>query len=95
MTFGTMTLPRTHDVLPPDGSESGFCYLPQKGMAHFILRTGQVSRAVRHQTVEQIGHIILERGEMWRTDDDHEEISTLAAGTFLTIPPGTTFQFRS
>ena len=32
---------------------------------------------------------------MWRSDGAREEITTLAPGSCLTIPVGTTFQFRS
>ena len=73
---------------------SDFCYLPQEGMAHFLLRTGQVSRAVRHKTVEQIWYIISERGEMLRANEGHGDVSYISAGTCLTILLGIIFQFR-
>jgi mannose-6-phosphate isomerase-like protein (cupin superfamily) len=95
-TFSTMTLPLTHDVLAPDGSEVRVLLSLSNGsMAHFLLPAGQVSRAVRHRTVEEISYIIFGQGEMWRSDTEHEEISTLVAGTCLTILAGISFQFRT
>jgi mannose-6-phosphate isomerase-like protein (cupin superfamily) len=64
-------------------------------MAHFLLPAGQVSLAVRHRTVEEIWYILSGTGEMWQSRDGDSEISPLAPGTCLTIPAGTTFQFRS
>ena len=96
MTFATMMLPLAHDALAPDGSEVRVLLSQSSGsMAHFLLPAGQVSRAVRHRTVEEIWYIIFGQGQMWRSDNDHEEISTLAAGTCLTIPVGISFQFRT
>jgi mannose-6-phosphate isomerase-like protein (cupin superfamily) len=94
MTFVTMTLPLTHDVLGPDGSEVRILLSAAGGsMAHFLLRTGQVSRAVWHKTVEQIWYIISGHGEMWRANEGHGDVSHISAGTCVTIPAGTIFQF--
>jgi mannose-6-phosphate isomerase-like protein (cupin superfamily) len=92
----TMTLPRLHDVLAPDGSEVRILLsLAGGSMAHFLLQPGQVSRAVRHRTVEEIWYILSGQGQMWRSHDGQETISPLTPGTCLTIPVGTAFQFRS
>jgi mannose-6-phosphate isomerase-like protein (cupin superfamily) len=92
----TMTLPSAHDVLAPDGSEVRVLLsLGGGSMAHFRLPTGQVSRAVRHRTVEEIWYILSGSGEMWRSAGGHDETVPLASGTCLTIPAGTVFQFRS
>lgn len=54
-TGSTMTLPRDFDVLAPDGSEVRILLALAGGsMSHFLLPPGQVSRAVRHRTVEEI-----------------------------------------
>src|SRR5271165_5959763 len=54
-TFATMTLPDGHDAIAPDGSEVRVLLSLKGGsMAHFRLPAGQVSRAVRHRTVEEI-----------------------------------------
>jgi len=47
-----------------------------------------------HRTVEEIWFVVSGRGEMWRKQGTHEEIVAVEAGTCLTIPRGTHFQFR-
>jgi mannose-6-phosphate isomerase-like protein (cupin superfamily) len=91
-----MTLPSTCDVLAPDGSEVRILLSLARGsMAHFLLPPGQVSKAVRHRTVEEIWYVLSGEGEMWRSVNDHEDVAPLSPGTCLTIPIGTVFQFRS
>jgi mannose-6-phosphate isomerase-like protein (cupin superfamily) len=97
MTTGaTKTLPRNHDVLAPDGSEVRILLAMAGGsMAHFRLPAGEVSRAVRHRTVEEIWYVLSGRGEMWRSSGNEAAITTLAPGVCLTIPVGVAFQFRA
>jgi mannose-6-phosphate isomerase-like protein (cupin superfamily) len=95
-TGSVMTLPPDVDVLAPDGSEVRLLLSLSRGsMAHFLLPSGQVSRAVRHRTVEEIWYILSGHGEMWRAAGDQQEIIALAHGLCLTIPVGVGFQFRS
>jgi len=95
-TFATMTLPDGHDAIAPDGSEVRVLLSLKGGsMAHFRLPAGQVSRAVRHRTVEEIWFVLSGRGEMWRSAGGQDQITVLAPGTSLTIEAGTCFQFRS
>ncbi len=95
-TFPAMTLPDGHDVIAPDGSEVRILLALRGGsMAHFRLAAGQVSRAVRHRTVEEIWFILSGHGEMWRCAGAEETITALAPGTCLAIEPGTRFQFRA
>jgi mannose-6-phosphate isomerase-like protein (cupin superfamily) len=95
-TGSVMTLPSDVDVLAPDGSEVRVLLSLSRGsMAHFRLPSGQVSRAVRHLTVEEIWYILSGRGEMWRSVGDQQEIIALAPSVCLTIPSGLGFQFRS
>ena len=94
--FATKELPAAYDVLAPDGSEVRILLALTGGsMAHFCLPAGQVSRAIRHVTVEEIWYVLGGRGEMWRAQDGRAEIVPVAAGTCLTIPLGTAFQFRA
>ncbi len=88
----TMILPADSDVLAPDGSQVRILLALTGGsMAHFTLPPGQVSRAVRHRSVEEIWYVLSGRGEMWRSDSG---TVPLAAGTCLTIKLGVAFQFR-
>ncbi len=64
-------------------------------MAHFELGAGRVSRPVAHRHVEEIWYILRGHGEMWRRQGDNQQIVPLAAGTCLSIPAGTHFQFRA
>ena len=94
--FATLTLPDRPDVTAPDGSDVRILPgLAGGGMAHFELAPGKVSKAIRHRTVEEIWYIVRGVGQMWRRQDGREEITDLSAGTCLTIPLGTHFQFRS
>lgn len=97
MTTGsTMALPHVHDVLAPDGSEVRILLSAAGGsMAHFLLPAGQISKAVRHRTVEELWYVLSGSGEMWRSVDGLSgDIVPLSAGVSLTIPIGVSFQFR-
>ena len=91
-----IALPRDYDVLAPDGSEVRILLSLQRGgMAHFRLHPGQVSQAVRHRTVEEIWYVLSGSGEMWRSHNGDEDTTLLSPGICVTIPLGTSFQFRS
>jgi mannose-6-phosphate isomerase-like protein (cupin superfamily) len=95
-TGSAMTLPRDLDVRAPDGSELRVLLsLASGSMAHFLLPAGQISRAVRHRTVEEIWYVLSGHGEMWRSTGGQEEVVALAPGLCLTIPVGVGFQFRA
>ncbi len=64
-------------------------------MAHFQLAPGRTSKAVTHRTVAEIWLFLSGRGEMWRKQDDREEIVAVESGVCITIPLGTHFQFRT
>ncbi len=92
----TRRLPDAADTLAPDGAEVRIlCSLAGGSAAHFRLAPGAVSRAGRHRTVEEIWYILEGRGEMWRRMGAQEDVVTLTPGLCLTIPLGTSFQFRS
>ena len=96
MPFSTKLLPTPYDLLAPDGSEVRLLLgLNGGGMAHFQLPAGQISRAVRHRTVEEIWYILEGKGEIWRSVGGTEVVSPLFPGVCLTIPVGTAFQFRA
>jgi mannose-6-phosphate isomerase-like protein (cupin superfamily) len=94
--FRTKRLPSVRDSIAPDGSDVRLLLgLEGGGMAHFELLTGRTSIAVKHRTVDEIWFFLSGSGEMWRKQEQHDEIVLVEAGTCLTIPLGTHFQFRS
>ena len=94
--FPSMMLPESCNVIAPDGSEVRILLAAKGGsMAHFRLAAGQVSRAVRHRTVDEIWFILSGRGEMWRSAGGQDDVAALVPGACLTIEAGTRFQFRA
>ena len=94
--FETKRLSRHPDAVAPDGSHVRLLLALRGGsVAHFELGPGQTSIAVAHRTVEEIWYFVSGRGEMWRQSNDAEEVVPVDAGTCITIPVGTRFQFRT
>lgn len=95
-SFETMRVPPAPTDTAPDGTDVRPLLALQGGsFAHFELAPGRVSRAVTHRTVEETWFFLGGRGEMWRKQEDREEIVAAEPGVCLTIPLGTRFQFRS
>jgi mannose-6-phosphate isomerase-like protein (cupin superfamily) len=94
--FATRSLGARPDALAPDGAEVRLlCALAGGSMAHFRLAAGTCSQAVVHRTVEELWFVVAGEGEMWRSRDGVEEIVALRPGLSLSIPLGTSFQFRA
>lgn len=96
MKFETIVLPTEYSHIAPDGSEIRL--LPTMiggGLAHCKLPVDGVSEAVYHQTVEEIWYFIEGKGQIWRKQDELEEITDVYPGLSLTIPIATRFQFRN
>jgi mannose-6-phosphate isomerase-like protein (cupin superfamily) len=94
--FQTKRLPAHPDAVAPDGSDVRVLLQARGGgVAHFELAAGQTSAAVRHRTVEEIWYFLRGQGEMWRKSGDGEQIVPVSAGVCVTIPLGTSFQFRA
>ena len=64
-------------------------------MAHGTLAAGATSIPVCHRTVEEIWYVLHGEADLWRRQGDREEIVRLRAGVCVTIPLGTSFQFRT
>jgi mannose-6-phosphate isomerase-like protein (cupin superfamily) len=64
-------------------------------MVHCALRPGQVTRAVRHRTVEEVWFCVSGTGQLWLKSAEAEEVVDLEAGVALSIPLGAAFQFRA
>ena len=95
MRFETRRIASAPDAIAPDGSEVRvLCQLSRGGLAVFSLPPRTVSKAVAHNTVEEIWYVLSGWGRMWRKLGDDEGIVELAPGVSLTIPTGTHFQFR-
>ncbi|HLZ27007.1 MAG TPA: cupin domain-containing protein [Chloroflexota bacterium] len=96
MTWQTRRLAAAHDVLAPDGSEIRVLVQVAGGsMVHCTLPPGQVTRAVRHRTVEELWFCVAGRGQVWRRAAATDEIVNLEPGVALSIPLGVAFQFRA
>ena len=94
--FDTRVLPAEPRVAAPDGSlVRELLSLRSGSAAHFELAPGAVSRAGRHRTVDEIWYVLAGHSEMWRRDGRREEVVPLDPGLCLTIPAGTSFQFRT
>ncbi|MEU8546176.1 cupin domain-containing protein [Streptomyces roseoverticillatus] len=95
--FETSRIADAVEVTAPDGATvRPLCSLPgTASSAQFALAPRQVSKAVSHVSVEEIWFITTGSGEMWRRQYGREEITVLEPGVCLTIPLGTTFQFRA
>ena len=94
--FDTMPLPGGRDAVAPDGSDVRvLLQLGRGSMAHFELGAGRVSRSVAHHSVDEIWYILHGYGQMWRRQDQRQEIVSLSTGICVSIPAGTHFQFRA
>jgi mannose-6-phosphate isomerase-like protein (cupin superfamily) len=94
--FETRRLPPQRDAVAPDGSDVRVLLSLSGGsLAHFALAPNQTSKAVTHRTVEEIWFFLSGRGQMWRKEDGESSVVDVSAGTCVTIPLGTQFQFRS
>jgi mannose-6-phosphate isomerase-like protein (cupin superfamily) len=93
--FKTKRLPATPDEVAPDGSEVRVLLGLRAGlMGHYTLPPRETSTAIANRTIEEIWFFLSGRGEMWRKQNQREEIVTVETGTSVTIPLGTHFQFR-
>jgi mannose-6-phosphate isomerase-like protein (cupin superfamily) len=94
--FETARLGPDPDATAPDGSAVRILLAAAgASTAHFELGPGEVSVAVRHRTVEEIWFFVAGRGRFWRRLGDEEATVGVEAGTCVTIPCGTAFQFRA
>ena len=94
--FAATRLPLDPDAIAPDGSHVRVLLgLGGGSLAHFELPSGQTSAAVAHRTVEEIWFFLRGRGQMWRRLGAEEEVTEVGAGTCVTLPVGTHFQFRA
>ena len=92
----TTLLRANRDAIAPDGSDVRILlHVSRGGMAHFEIGPGETSVAVEHRTLEEIWFFLRGRGQMWRKSRDSEDVVDVAADVCISIPAGTSFQFRS
>jgi mannose-6-phosphate isomerase-like protein (cupin superfamily) len=90
------------DTIAPDGSEVRFLLAGPHGasrasLVEITIRAGQVSRPVRHRTVEEAWYVLEGHGRVWRQAPGagSETIAEVGPGDTLSIPLGWAFQFAS
>jgi mannose-6-phosphate isomerase-like protein (cupin superfamily) len=92
----TMMLKPAVDTLAPDGSEIRLLPTMKGGsLCHCTLPAGQTSSPVIHRRVEEIWYVLSGDGEVWRSNAEAEATVRVCAGSSLSIPPRTSFQFRN
>lgn len=95
-TFTTRQLVEALPESAPDGSDvRPLVRVAGASVAHFTLAAGQVSKPVRHRTIEEIWYVLSGTGALWRQQPMGDSIVPLAPGTCVIIPPETDFQFRA
>lgn len=91
-------------IMAPDGSEVRVLLTKEHGatrcsMVEVNLAPGEISRPVRHRTVEEAWYVVEGSGEVWRCPPDRAIESTfpvkVSPGHALIIPTGWAFQFRA
>jgi mannose-6-phosphate isomerase-like protein (cupin superfamily) len=94
--FDRRGLPAQPDAVAPDGSHVRILgRLGRGSAAHFALAPGTTSIAVVHRRVDEIWYFLSGRGEMWRRNAAQEAIVPVGPDVCITIPAGTSFQFRA
>jgi len=94
----------TPDVIAPDGSEIRLLATSEHGatkssLVEVTLESGQVTRPVRHRTVEEVWYVLEGDGKVWRCPPDAEptftQVIDVSPGHSLVIPTGWSFQFST
>ena len=90
------------DTIAPDGSEVRFLLAAPNGVTRasvveITIQAGQVSRPVRHRTVEEAWYVLEGRGQVWRRAPgaDSGSVHSVGPGDTLAIPLGWAFQFAA
>ena len=92
----TKCLATSYDYLAPDSSQIRLLLeVKRGGLAHCSLPPCAVSKAVKHKTVDEIWFFLSGVGEVWRSYACQEKTEGVKSGTSITIPVGTSFQFRN
>lgn len=91
----TRPFPDSPDDRSPAGAEIRYLMEgPTGNMIHSTVPPGQVNRATVHATVSEFWYVVSGVGEIWRRDENQEQVTTLEPGVSIDIPIGTAFQYR-
>jgi mannose-6-phosphate isomerase-like protein (cupin superfamily) len=91
-----MQVPAKVDYTAPDGSMIRMLLQGKHGgMCHCTLPAGKASEPVYHPRVEEIWYFLSGHGQVWRKQDEQDEVVEVYPNLCLTIPVGTQFQFRA
>ncbi|MBC8280366.1 MAG: cupin domain-containing protein [Chloroflexi bacterium] len=94
----------TPDTTAPDGSEIRLLVTDTEGatkssLVEVTLAPGEVTRPVKHRTVDEIWYVLEGNGKVWRcpTDAAPETVAAvpISPGDALVIPTGWSFQFSA
>ncbi|MHA7772455.1 cupin domain-containing protein [Roseibium sp. M-1] len=89
-------LPEEAEAKSPAGADISFLMDgPTGNMIHALVPAGQINRATRHGTVHEFWYVLEGRGQIWRSLDGAEAMTTLEPGVAIDIPAGTAFQYRN
>jgi mannose-6-phosphate isomerase-like protein (cupin superfamily) len=87
------------DAIAPDGSEIYFRVVDgaRASLVEVVLRSGRTTRAVHHQTVEEVWYFLAGSGEVWLRSPDAaaSETRSVVTDDVVVIPTGWDFQFRA
>ncbi len=92
------------DAFAPDGSEIRLLLgapeaATRASLVEVTLDAGQVSRPVRHRSVEELWYVLSGTGRVWRCPPDRDPASVdpvaVGPGDALVIPTGWSFQFAA
>ena len=91
-----VTLKPKPDALAPDGSQ---IHRLARGnltsVCQCVLSPQTVSKAIQHQSVEEIWLVLAGEGRVWRQGLQGNQPVAVRPGTSLVIPPRTPFQFQN
>jgi mannose-6-phosphate isomerase-like protein (cupin superfamily) len=92
----TADIHETIGRVAPDGSEiRPLLECEAGGFAHCTLKQGACAKAIEHRAVDEIWFVLGGKGMIWRRNEAGQATEDLRPGRCITIPVGTSFQFRS
>jgi mannose-6-phosphate isomerase-like protein (cupin superfamily) len=62
---------------------------------HCTLPPSRTTSVVRHRTVDELWYFLAGAGQVWRSTGHESEITDVHPGVSISIPVGTSFQFRA